>query len=240
MLEHGSGAVSATRVVVFDLFGTLVPTYSVRDNDRAVERMGAILGCPSDGIWHWYARHWNECATGAFPSVEAIVRQICTALGTTADPAGVWEVVALRLEFTRRSLVAAPVTISTLQQLRSCGYKVALVTNCAAETPAVWEATKLAPLVDAAVFSCAAGLKKPDPRIYQRASEMLGVNPAECLYVGDGSDRELSGAQQAGMRAVLLRVPLDDAYDSQRADVEAWTGPSIAALEEILPLLGRQ
>ena len=39
--------------VVFDLFGTLVPSYSVREHDRVIEQMGATLGVPSQAIWRW-------------------------------------------------------------------------------------------------------------------------------------------------------------------------------------------
>ena len=42
---------------------------------------------------------------------------------------------------------------------------------------------------------------KPDPQIYRTTIEQLGVNPAETLYIGDGGDDELAGAERAGLRA---------------------------------------
>jgi putative hydrolase of the HAD superfamily len=200
--------------------------------------MGAILGVPPEGIWCWYRDFWVDCATGTFASVETTIEHICTALGAEVDPARVKKAVQIRSEFTRRSLAAPTGTIETLSHLRLAGYRIGLISDCARETPMVWQSNNLAPLVDAAVFSCVVGLKKPDPRIYQIASQMLEVGTADCLYVGDGSSRELSGAVAAGMRAVLLRVPLDDAYDSQRAEVDDWTGPSISTLPDIRSMLG--
>jgi putative hydrolase of the HAD superfamily len=51
------------------------------------------------------------------------------------------------------------------------------------------------------VFSFAVGVVKPDPRIYLNAIEQLGVKPEDALYIGDGGDDELAGAQRAGLRA---------------------------------------
>ena len=73
----------------------------------------------------------------------------------------------------------------------------------------MWDSTALAPLFDVAVLSFDVGMAKPDPRIYELATERLGVAANDCLYVGDGSDGELSGAAQAGMTAVLMRAPDD-------------------------------
>lgn len=50
------------------------------------------------------------------------------------------------------------------------------------------------------------GLKKeaknPDPDIYYRITQELGVRREECLYVGDGGCRELFTAKEIGMHPV--------------------------------------
>jgi len=90
-----------------------------------------------------------------------------------------------------------------------------------------------------AVLSSSAGVKKPDPRIYQLAVEQLAVEPKDCLYIGDGDSQELTGAAQVGMHPVLIRVPDEDSTDVYRVDAEAedWDGPVISSLKEVLPLL---
>ena len=91
------------------------------------------------------------------------------------------------------------------------------------------------------MLSFDAGLAKPDPRIYELAVRGLGVRAERCLYVGDGSDGELSGAAKAGMTAGLIRAPYDRA-DGAR---EAWAGETVSAIPEAartvaLELLGRE
>ena len=70
---------------------------------------------------------------------------------------------------------------------------------------------------DATVFSCDVGVSKPDPRIYEIACEQLEVEPADCLFVGDGANDELPGAERAGMTAVQLRAPGEAAHGRRRS-----------------------
>ena len=78
---------------------------------------------------------------------------------------------------------------------------------------------------------------KPRPPIYHTAVNALGLDPADVLYVGDGSDDEISGAAAVGLRPVLVQRDLSNTYDSVRRDVDGCSGPAVAALSEILPLL---
>ena len=112
-----------------------------------------------------------------------------------------------------------------------------MISNCGSLIPLIWRGTPLAPLVDAPVFSCSAGLRKPDPRIYSLACELLAVLPEDCLYVGDGGDGELTGASRAGMDAVLVHAPAVDLNDGRHDDARSWTGPSVLALSEVLGLV---
>ena len=72
-----------------------------------------------------------------------------------------------------------------------------------------YESTSLAPLFDVTVLSFEVGLTKPDVRIYEIAAQQLRDSPKQCLYIGDGSDGELSGVSNTGMTAVLIRAPYD-------------------------------
>jgi putative hydrolase of the HAD superfamily len=46
---------------------------------------------------------------------------------------------------------------------------------------------------------------KPDPFPLLRCCELLGVAPAEAVYVGDNPERDMAGAAQAGMRSIRIR-----------------------------------
>ncbi|WP_232510184.1 HAD family hydrolase [Paenibacillus crassostreae] len=50
-----------------------------------------------------------------------------------------------------------------------------------------------------------AGMKKPDPRIYQMALDQLEVEAEQCVFVGDHPVNDIWGANQLGIRGVWLR-----------------------------------
>jgi putative hydrolase of the HAD superfamily len=123
-----------------------------------------------------------------------------------------------------------------LARLRADGYPLALISMCAPDTPDIWRSSPLAGTVDVEVFSSEVALRKPDAAIYLRACEGLHVDPADCLYVGDGSYRELSGAAAVGMRPVLISDP-DVSAEMLNPDPDDWSGETIASLLEIASLL---
>ena len=49
------------------------------------------------------------------------------------------------------------------------------------------------------------GVKKPDPKPFRRALEVLGTRPEETLMVGDWPDRDIKGAKGAGIRTAWAK-----------------------------------
>lgn len=58
--------------------------------------------------------------------------------------------------------------------------------------------------VDEIIISSEEGLAKPDPNIYQRAAEKLGVHPNEAIFVDDMPENVVA-ARQAGLFGVQFR-----------------------------------
>jgi putative hydrolase of the HAD superfamily len=93
----------------------------------------------------------------------------------------------------------------TLRSLRVGGLALGIVTNGQTDLQTRHiDALQLAPLVDTILISEAEGLRKPDPALFHRAADRLGMNPTECLFVGDDPVSDILGAHKAGMRAAWL------------------------------------
>lgn len=225
------------KAIIFDLFGTLVDNFSLREHESVLQTMASIVGAPSDSFVRLWLGTFNERATGVLPSPETNIEYICRKLGIPTENTRIQKAGKIRVDFTVRSMVPRAGAIELLSRLKTSGYKTGLISDCSAELPAIWANTPLAPLMDVVVFSCLAGLKKPDPRIYRRATEQLSVEPQTCLYVGDGSSGELTGAAQVGMHPVLLNLP-ENNPDAHQIDKEDWNGPAISSLSEVLMLVG--
>lgn len=95
-----------------------------------------------------------------------------------------------------RDEVAALVTT-----LARRGVGLAVISNGFEEDVLGWSHCLLADEIRCTAFSYAERIAKPDPEIYQRAFVRLGVAPATTVYIGDGGDDELDGAERAGLRA---------------------------------------
>jgi putative hydrolase of the HAD superfamily len=139
------------------------------------------------------------------------------------------DVLALRRDVTRLGLVPVPGAAETITELRERGFLIGLITVCSEDVPAIWKETPFHGLFDAEVFSSTCGLRKPDPRIYRLALDELGVAAEDALFVGDGANDELAGAERVGMTAVGLESPSDELGD--------WDGLRIRALPELLVLV---
>ena len=225
------------KAVIFDLYGTLIDNFTVTEYEQVLEEMSAVLQASPEE----FSRRWRDTfyvrTDGSHRTREESVRHICREMNLKVTEAQIQKAADIRLEFTIRTMIPRPDTIPTIEEIRRRGYKVGLVSDCSPETPAAWPAAPLKNLFDVTIFSCEAGVKKPDPRIYLMATEALGVQPEDCLYVGDGSSFELTGAANVGMHPVLIRDPSED-VDTRYIDREENREvPKISYLREVLELL---
>jgi putative hydrolase of the HAD superfamily len=159
------------KAVIFDLFGTLVDNFSRGDYEKTLTEMATVLGTPPDGFIRLWADTFNLRATGVFHSAEACVEHIYQELHVAVVEAQVKQTGRIRLDFISRNIKPRPEALEVITRLKSYGYKTALISDCTAETPLVWQKTPFSPLFNVTVFSCRVGVKKPDPRIYQLATD---------------------------------------------------------------------
>jgi putative hydrolase of the HAD superfamily len=66
--------------------------------------------------------------------------------------------------------------------------------------------TGVSHLFDAVIISADVGLRKPNPRIFQRMLEMLDLAPGDLLFVGDTPEHDVMGASRAGMKTAWIRA----------------------------------
>jgi putative hydrolase of the HAD superfamily len=211
--------------VIFDLWQTLVPWPS----ESAAKMYGQLAeawGAEPEALAELWNRRRRE---REIMPMEPHLRSIAEELRLEGD---VEAVMRIRRDWTRESLVPRPDAIPTLDELRRRGHKLGMISACSQDVPDVWEQTPFAGLFDSTVFSCSVGFSKPDPRIYALAAEDLGVEPIECLFVGDGANDELPGAERAGMTAIQLRAP----GERLTPEGERWAGRYVSLLSDVLEI----
>lgn len=208
------GALSAPcRAVLFDLDGTLLDT--AQDLAAALERLRAERGLPPL----------------AFERVRSCVSHGASALVRLAFPAAP-EPEFVRLRARLIEIYGAALAVHTrpfpgmldlLARLERDGMRWGVVTNkWAALAEPLLDALGLRRRAAVIVSGDTLSERKPHPRPLLYAAERLGLDPRDCVYVGD-AERDVLAARAAGMRALVACFGyLGPADDPSSWPADAW------------------
>jgi len=182
---------------------------------RAVASAAPLLNSPEDTpydaeIFVAYTRHIIEQMGGRGPNLDACAREVyfewaaCQHFELYEDVPDV------------------------LRELAAAGVRIGLISNshrCLASFQSHFD---LQGLISATVSSSEHGFMKPHPSIFSAALQLVNVEAAEAVMVGDSMRQDVEGAIRAGMRAVLLRR--GDTPTTSAADLGV---PVIRSLREL-------
>ncbi|SEG97585.1 haloacid dehalogenase superfamily, subfamily IA, variant 3 with third motif having DD or ED/haloacid dehalogenase superfamily, subfamily IA, variant 1 with third motif having Dx(3-4)D or Dx(3-4)E [Saccharopolyspora kobensis] len=96
-----------------------------------------------------------------------------------------------------------PDTAEVLRRLHTSGVKVGVISNIAFDIRPAFERIGVTQYVDEFLLSYLEGVIKPDPKIFLRACERLGVEPSEALMVGDSEEAD-GGAAAVGCQVAIV------------------------------------
>jgi len=106
----------------------------------------------------------------------------------------------------RRLIRLHPDALEALEWARQDGWRIIIITD--ADDYLLHDVltnTPLPPLWDAAITATQAGAPKPSPRIFAAALKAAGQPAYRCVMIGDNYERDIQGAQAAGIhRAILI------------------------------------
>lgn len=185
--------------VLFDLYETLITESHVAPTRAS--SLAYVLGLERQAYRaEWKARR-RRIVVGELSFADALTEVSQTLVGTV-DTAAVQRICQQR-SWEKAAAFAHPddqiMTLITSLARRRVGLGV--VSNGFREDVLPWSDCSLAPAFRCTAFSCEEGVAKPHPEIYLRAVRRLRVQPETTVYIGDGGDNELTGAEQAGLRA---------------------------------------
>jgi len=207
---------------LFDLFFTLA-TFEPGVYECEFEKLGVTLA-------QWERAVIDSGSNlGHISEPLELMRAFVRCLGMTVSEEHLQALCDNRTARVREILLnVRPEILNTLRELKRRGHKLCLVSNADAIDLLPWADSPLAKLFDEVVFSCEVRLQKPDPAIYLLAASRMGINPEDCIFVGDGGSNELAGAKAVGMRTVQARYFL-------RRDVDG-ADQKIDRFEDILTI----
>lgn len=92
----------------------------------------------------------------------------------------------------------------TFRELAARGIQVGLISNSHRQLADFESHFELDGLIAAAISSSEHGLMKPHPSIFSAALQLVEVDAADAIMVGDSIGHDIEGALRAGLRAILL------------------------------------
>ena len=223
--------------VIFDLFGTLVRSFTRQEYDQVDAKMAKAISVPYPEFWRLMGETFHDRSLGRYGSMEENIQDICCRLGVEADTTQITQAAKYHYEFMSHAIVPEQEVLEALSMLKTRGLQLGLISNCGPDVPLIWEQSPLAQLIDIAVFSCEERVGKPSIGIYQVSSHRLQTEPQKCIYVADGSSEELTSAAATGMLPILKRTDLNDVYDKQRPEVTSWRGLAVDEIRELPDML---
>ena len=193
------------KAVIFDFGGVITASPF-----EAFNRLEAERGLPQDFIRRVNATNPDSNAWALFERAEidparfdALFAAEAAALGHALDGASVLAVLSGSIR---------PAMVSALDTLAEAGYRLACITN---NVPAGHGAgmarsgdkrdayEQVFARFEQVIESSKAGVRKPDPRIYLMMCDLLGLEPAQCIYLDD-LGINCKPAAQLGMHAIKV------------------------------------
>jgi len=165
--------------------------------------------------WYGLVRRSFE-GLGEFDSFDAFFAELFAYFG---DP-GNW--------------AALPQAHSALQSLKDANLQLGIISNFDYRLYGILDGLGLRPFFDTVTISSEAGYAKPAAEIFATALASLDVAPAEAAHVGDSEHMDVRGAQDAGLRAILIDMGLNGASALDRGLTRV---SSLAEIIEVMRLL---
>ena len=206
------------RAVLWDFGGVILSSPF-----EAFNRYEAEIGLPKDFIRSLNARNGDTNAWAKMERSEVSLEGFVELFEEEARQQGHkldgWRILQSLSGDIRPQMVEA---------LRRCSraFRVACITNnmkhgegpgMARSADKAKDVAEIMMLFEHVVESSKLGLRKPDPRIYRHACDLLGVQPEECVYLDD-LGINLKPARALGMRTIKVGDP-DVAIDELQAIV---------------------
>jgi putative hydrolase of the HAD superfamily len=199
----------AFSAVIFDFGGVITSSPF-----EAFNRLEAERGLPQDFVRRVNAIDPDSNAWARFERAEVTAAEFDALFAAEARAQG-FELAGKDVLGVLAGAVR-PAMVRALDQLKAAGLRIACITNNVPTGPGGAVGAGLARSTDRSdaleqifarfehvIESSKAGVRKPDPRIYQMMCENLGLEPAACIYLDD-LGVNCKPAAQLGMAAIKV------------------------------------
>jgi putative hydrolase of the HAD superfamily len=194
------------KVIFFDLDGTLYASEIIREKfaEAAYTTLAALKNISVED-----ARALIETRRDELQKKQGFPAPYTLTLVSYGLPIEMWHEQNVAFFDPRDYLKKDPMLKTVLHKLKTT-YRLAILTNNNdTQSERILEALGIDGLFDKIFTYNTFKVLKPDPEFFRQAARVLGVEPKECLVVGDRYHVDLDPAQQLGMRIYEVNGPED-------------------------------
>jgi putative hydrolase of the HAD superfamily len=139
---------------------------------------------------------------------------------------------------TQAHWLPEPDALATLTQLRSRGYRLALISNASDDpnTQVLVDKLGARDLFEVISSSAVLGVRKPNPKIFRDALERMNLPPEKVAMVGDTLGADILGAYNAGIFSIWIKRRADTAGNRAHSET-IFPDAQIETLSELPGLL---
>ena len=183
-----------TKVIIFDLWNTLVYDPSKETH----EKIANLLGFKNrQEFWNYCDKYFFHRKLTFYEFIKEFIKEKNLSKETFDRVEGLWEE-------TRKHVNTFPGVFEILKKLKK-KYKLVLLSNTAAkEGIETVQRFGLDKYFDEVIISGQVGLAKPDPKIFQVVLSKMQVNPDEVMIVGDNLEMDIIPARMLGTKGILV------------------------------------
>ncbi len=209
------------KLVFFDFWGTLVENGI---HPSPVRQVKYILGLGNMHFPEYIVRFEKVFMTKKFDDLYEAFGAVCDEFDIRKDKAILDKLVGM---WNKNRLLAKPYP-ETEKVLGDIKVPKVLISNTDCfSLSSVMEKYELDKYFDFKILSCDEGMLKTNPKMFNLGLEKFSCDPKEALMIGDSVPSDMRGAENAGIKGVLIDR-------NKRRDYE----PKIVSLDEVNNYLG--
>jgi HAD superfamily hydrolase (TIGR01549 family) len=197
------------RVILFDLWKTLVTSHCREPVWSLQQILGHQVYRSASGqeVLEADDEFLRYCLTTNVPDAEEFLHKAAVTFGC-----GVREGALEKFEKVLKGESSCTAIFGDVEQvlrkLRARGFRLGVVSNLwPFPVGHIFGTIGLGGYFEHCSYSFAVGTRKPEPQIFLEACRKFGVDPHECLMVGDNLEADVKGALRVGMSAALIDRP---------------------------------
>ena len=197
------------KAFIFDKDGVLVETFNIhlKAYKKAFEEIG--LNFKEEHLLKNYGRKRKDIIRSFLEENGIVSEELVEKLVKRKEE--------LYREFVETELKLLPGVLDCLKYLKRKGYKIGLASSSSKETiKQFMRVTKTESFFDAFTSGDEVKEGKPNPEIFLKCAEKLGVEPKDCVVIED-SVHGVEAAKRAGMKCVAVLTGKHSREDLEKA-----------------------